>query len=457
VNKSVASATDRATIFALASAPGPAGIAVWRLSGPRARDAFAALCGGALPEPKVMTRVRVRDPATGAVFDDGLAAWFPGPASFTGEDVLELYVHGGRAISRAMAAALGTVAGVRMATAGEFTRRAVEAGKLDLTQAEAIADLVAAETEAQHLQARRQLDGALGALYDGWKRGILAILARYEAGMDFPDEDIPAEIFAKARPAIESLIAAMSAHLADARRGERIRDGIRVAITGAPNVGKSSLLNALAQRDVAIVSNRPGTTRDVLEVALDLGGLPVLVADTAGLRESADEIEAEGVRRAQAWAASADVVVRVVDAQGWSGQGPVRENPEVSGVPRAVMAVNKIDAAPAARAVPITGHASEVVFVSARTGEGLPELLDVLRAACGDLLGQTEAAAITRARHRRGVVAARDALERAIHQPEVELAGEELRQALRALGGITGELGVEAVLDVIFREFCIGK
>jgi tRNA modification GTPase len=503
LNKSVATGADRTTIFALASAPGPAGVAVWRVSGARASAAFTLLCDRALPAPRRMTRIHVRHPATGEVFDDGFAVWFPGPASFTGEDTLELYVHGGRAVARAMTTALSAIDGLRGAKAGEFTRRALEAGKLDLTQAEGIADLVAAETEAQHRQARRQLDGALGALYDGWKREILGILARFEAGMDFPDEDIPAEIFARMRPRMESLSAAMTAHLDDHRRGERIRDGVRVAVTGAPNVGKSSLVNALAQRDVAIVSHRPGTTRDVVEVALDLAGLPVVIADTAGIREADDEIEAEGVRRARAWAASADIVLTVIDGQSgltdgqvWVEPGPESEARPGAGdaekdrgnalVPgRTVVVVNKIDATPEARRVqPANRSASvgvdhtgrglnppelssgagvvpadgpPVVFVSARTGEGLPSLLDVLEKVSGDLLGHTEAASITRARHRAGVAAAVAALSQALGQSEVELAGEDLRHALRALGQITGDVGVEDVLDVVFREFCIGK
>ena len=466
---------DRTTIFALASAPGAAGIAVWRVSGTDAGAAYKALCGGDLPTPRMMTRVHVQD-ARGDIIDDGFAAWFPKPASFTGDDVLELYLHGGRAVSQAVAAALGSVSGLRLAEPGEFTRRAVGAGKLDLTGAEGIADLVAAETDAQRRQARRQMGGALGTLYSTWSAEMLGILARFEAGMDFPDEDLPTSIFAAMRPRMESLHRAMMAHLNDGHRGERIRDGIRVAIVGAPNVGKSSLMNALAKRDVAIVSSQPGTTRDVVEVSLDLGGVPVVVADTAGLRETDNEIEAEGIRRAKAWAGEADLVVAVLDAEevfaSVAGADFVasRQPYEMSTYfteighgrsdrPTTVLAVNKVDLAPGIRLKKpsLEGDTGPIVFISARTGEGIDELVRVLRSKASDLAGFSELAPITRARHRVGVQEAADCLARALAQDEVELAGEDLRHGVHALGQITGAVGVEDVLEVIFREFCIGK
>lgn len=466
---------DRTTIFALASAPGAAGIAVWRVSGTDAGTAYKALCGGDLPQPRMMTRARVHD-SRGDIIDDGFAVWFPNPASFTGDDVLELHLHGGRAVSQAVAAALGSVSGLRLAEPGEFTRRAVEAGKLDLTRAEAIADLVAAETEAQRRQARRQMGGALGALYNQWSAEILGILARFEAGMDFPDEDLPTSIFAAMRPRMESLHRAMTAHLNDDHRGERIRDGVRVAIVGAPNVGKSSLMNALAKRDVAIVSAQPGTTRDVVEVALDLGGVPVTIADTAGLRETDNEIEAEGIKRAKAWAGEADIVVAVIDAEhgfaavAGADLSAARPTYEMStyftGIglgrsdrPTAVVVVNKVDLAPGIRIKKpaFKDDFGPIAFVSARTGEGIDELVRILRAKASDLAGFGESAPITRARHRVGVQKAVDCLARALAQAQVELAGEDLRHAVRALGEITGAVGVEDVLDVIFREFCIGK
>jgi tRNA modification GTPase len=450
VSKSVAhpradAVPARATIFALASAPGAAGISVWRVSGPAARQALTQLCRHPLPEPRRMARVHLFGTDAEAI-DDGLAVWFPAPASFTGDDVVELYLHGGRAVARAVTEALRSIPGLRPAKPGEFTRRALESGKLDLTRVEAIADLVAAETEAQRRQARRQLEGHLGALYGGWKREIVAILARFEAGMDFPDEDLPASVFDETRPRIAALRAIMEAHLADNRRGERIRDGLRVAIVGAPNVGKSSLLNAIAGRDVAIVSSRPGTTRDVVEVSLDLGGMAVVLADTAGLRETEDEIEAEGVRRARAWAGEADIVLTVCEA---SDRTSIRRPAGDSDM----VVMSKADLLVGAVRPSVPGS----LWVSARTGEGVDRLLQALREKADALAALPEAASITRARHREGVQAAVTALRSALESSEVELAGEELRRAARALGTITGEVGVEDILDVIFREFCIGK
>jgi len=331
-------ATD--TIYAPATAAGRAAIAIIRLSGPLSGPALQALAGK-LPPPRVARHLRLSDPASGEGLDDALVLWFPAPHSLTGEDVAELHLHGSRAVVAAVMAALDRQ-GLRLAEPGEFTRRAFQNDKLDLTQAEAVADLAAAETEAQRRQALRQLDGHLGRLYEGWSDRLLRLLAHLEAVIDFPDEELPPEI--EARIAAESglLAAEIARHLADDHRGERLRDGIHVAIVGPPNAGKSSLLNQLARREAAITSPFPGTTRDVIEVAVDLAGYPVVFADTAGLRESADPIEAEGRRRAVARAQSAELRLFVFDAgcpedaQGaaqWPG-------------PDTILVANKIDLAP---------------------------------------------------------------------------------------------------------------
>src|SRR5215211_4747944 len=300
------------TIYAPATAPGRAAIAIVRLTGPEAGAALAALAGG-LPPPRMARHVRLRDPESGEELDDGVALWFPGPRSVTGEDVAELHLHGSRAVLGAVMAVLRGRE-LRLAEPGEFTRRAFLNGKLDLTQAEAVADLAAAETEAQRRQALRQLDGALGALYRGWGDRLLRLLAHLEAAIDFPDEDLPPEIEARVAEQTAGLAEEIERHLADGHRGERLRDGIAVAIVGPPNAGKSSLLNQLARREAAITSPIAGTTRDVIEVAIDLAGYPVVLADTAGLRDSADVIEQEGLRRALARAEAAELRLFVFDA-----------------------------------------------------------------------------------------------------------------------------------------------
>ena len=301
------------TIFALASGTGTAGVAVYRVSGPASRAALEALTGSEVPSPRQAVLRRVRD-ADGVEIDRGLVLWFPAPASFTGEDVVEFHLHGGRAVRSALYRALQALPECRAAEAGEFTRRAFENGLLDLTQAEGLADLVAAETEGQRRQALRQMGGALAAVYEGWRAELVDCLALLESDIDFTDEDLPDNVSAPVFRRLADLAAAMRAHLADGHRGERLREGVRVAIVGPPNVGKSSLLNALARREVAIVTDIAGTTRDVLEVVLDLDGVPAVIADTAGVRRSGDAIEQEGVRRAMARAASDDVRLLVLDS-----------------------------------------------------------------------------------------------------------------------------------------------
>ncbi|MBV9554312.1 MAG: tRNA uridine-5-carboxymethylaminomethyl(34) synthesis GTPase MnmE [Alphaproteobacteria bacterium] len=431
-------------MFAPATASGRAAVAVIRLSGPQAGPALAALAG-ALPPARRARHVRLRDPRDGIEIDDGIALWFPAPHSATGEDVAELQVHGGRAVIASLVRVL-TRLGLRLAEPGEFSRRAFFNGKLDLLQAEAIADLVAAETEAQRRQARRQLDGELGALYGGWSQRLLRALAHLEAAIDFPDEDLP--------PAIEQEITAESAaladeiagHLADERRGERLRDGIAVAIVGPPNAGKSTLLNRLAQREAAITSPLAGTTRDVIEVAIDLGGYPVILADTAGLRESGDLLEQEGLRRAVARAQAADLRLFVYDAsrpQDAAGADawPSRDT---------ILVANKAELAPETAAPP-HGFA-----ISALSGAGIGELVGCLASRIGrdfDLA----APALTRERHRAALEETCAALARSLAAPFVELRAEDLRLAWRSLGRITGAADVEDLLDVIFADFCIGK
>ncbi len=441
---------EHASIFALASGAGRAGVAVIRVSGPAAGPALRALAGRRrLPPARRATLARLRDPADGERLDDGVVLWLPGPASFTGEDVVELHVHGGPGVISGVLEALAARPGLRPAEPGEFTRRRFEAGKFDLTQAEAVADLVAAETAAQRRLALRQMDGELGRLYERWRAALIEALAEVEAEIDFADEDLPANMGERVRPAVSGLVGEIEEHLADRHRGERIRDGIYVAIVGPPNAGKSSLLNRLARRDAAIVAATAGTTRDVIEVRLDLGGLPLVLADTAGLREARCEIEVEGVRRARRRAAEADLKLVVLDAAAGAmidaATAPVLDRD-------CMLLVNKIDLAPPPASLDRAYHA-----VSMKTGAGLEDFLAALEGEVARRFSTGSAPALTRLRHRAALEEAMSALRRALAAEAPELTAEDLRLAARALGRITGRVDVEDILDVIFRDFCIGK
>ncbi len=445
------------TIFALASGAGRAGIAVWRISGPGAGAAFAALTGRALPAPRHAVRIRVEGGVSGEIIDDGIGLWFHAPESFTGEDVAELHLHGGPAVMAAVTEALGAIDGLRLAEPGEFSRRAFENGKFDLTQAEGLADLVNAETESQRRQARRQFDGALTAVFEDWRTRLVAALAGAEAAIDFVEEDdVPADLMATTNHKILIILDEITQYLDDDHRGERLRDGIYIAIIGAPNVGKSSLLNALARREAAIVSEIAGTTRDVIEVHLDLAGVPVIVADTAGLGEAGDAIEGEGIRRARARAADADVKLALFDAQSW----PQMDHATSSLVDGdTVIVVNKADLRDPSRgaAGPLCLDGRPVEVISVLRGDGLAALVQRLETEVSDKLEVSGPPALTRARHRRALEDCAQALQRSLAADGAELAAEDLRLAARALGRITGRIDVEDVLDAIFKEFCIGK
>lgn len=440
------------TIYALSTALGRAALAVFRISGPAAGDVIDRMAGPRPPARAAGLRI-IRDPETREALDQGLVLWFPAPRSETGEDLAELHVHGGRAVARAMLHAIGRVSGTRMAEPGEFARRAFENGKIDLTQAEAIADLVDAETEAQARQALRQAGGALAKLYEGWRAELIEALALMEAAIDFSDEgDVGDKTAREARVRVEALAEKIGRHLDDGRRGEILRDGFHVVIAGPPNVGKSSFLNAMVQREAAIVSEEAGTTRDVIEVRVDLGGLPVVLSDTAGIRETEGKIEREGIRRTIARARDADLVLWLMEAT-----APQRELPvDLAGPgPQKVLRVlNKVDlVAPGTR-----GHPGWL-RLSLRTGEGLGEVTKAIEAEARAQIGATETPVITQARHRQQLKACAQALADYLGGAleETELRAEDLRRASTALGRITGRVDVEDVLDQIFGRFCIGK
>jgi len=427
---------DTETIFALASGSGRGAIAVVRVSGGKGFGVMQALCGR-VPPPR-RAAVRALQSASGEVLDRAMVLWMPGPASYTGEDAAELHIHGGPAVLRAVSDAL-IASGCRPAEPGEFTRRAFLNGRMDLLEAEGVADLVAAETDAQRRQSLRQLDGEASRRLGAWADRLRRVLAWQEALIDFPDEDLPAETAAQLKREVAALADEIELAAEDSRRGARVREGLVFAVTGAPNVGKSSLVNALAGRDVAIVAQAPGTTRDVLEVTLELAGVTVTLVDTAGLRDTDDPVEAEGVRRARSRAADADLVIQVIDASA----------PEVSqNLPDALVVANKID---------LMAAPDGIFGISAMTGAGLVGLRTALAAAVIRLTAVGGSAVLSRVRHTVALADAAHALRRAATATLPELRGEELRLSVRALGRITGVVEVEDVLDTVFGAFCIGK
>jgi tRNA modification GTPase len=470
------------TIYALSSGPVPAAIAIVRISGPRARAALEALVGR-VPEPRRAMLANLRNPNSGETIDQGLVLFFEEPNSETGEDVAELHLHGGRAVIAATFAALSGVPGLRPAEPGEFTRRGFENGKLDLTAVEGLADLIYAETEAQRRQAVRQLQGLLGDRAENWRLRLIEAMALAEAGIDFSDEaDVAANVAVRALNAARLLQQEIAALLAEGRRGERLREGLVVAIAGPPNAGKSTLLNRIARRDVAIVSPYAGTTRDVIEVHLDLYGYPVTLLDTAGIRESDDPVEREGISRARARAAAADLVLWLTEgeaANAGSVPDALKPGSDVGSAPETWLVRTKLDlktGADAARAAP-TGSKAEpagsmadktrplaerapVYEVSAVTGAGMDRLLDDLGQFARVMFESREPALVTRERQRHLLEQAEAALSRAIIEGEAgreDTFAEELRLAAQALGRLTGRVDVEDILDKIFRDFCIGK
>jgi tRNA modification GTPase len=459
IGKSVTN--DRSTIFALSSGRPPAAVAVVRICGSQAGRALETLIGRVPPARRAVL-ARVRDPADGEVIDEALVLWFPGPNSEIGEDMAEVQVHGGPAVIAALLGALGGIEGCRMAEPGEFTRRAFLNGRLDLTEVEGLADLIAAETPAQRRQAFRQLKGLIGDQAEAWRQQIIGALALVEARIDFSDEaDVPEDLLGPALRAARQLRDTIAAALADGGRGERLRDGLVVAIAGPPNAGKSTLLNRLARREAAIVSPYPGTTRDVIEVHLDLAGYPVTLLDTAGIRSSDDPVEQEGIRRAAARAATADLVLWVIDSQAIE-----RAAPDISENQTKIICwliKNKVDLVGdrlwKSSEYRSATYAKEFA-ISGATGAGIEALIGALSNYAAENFAATESVLVTRARHRRAleemVVALDHALGQGTSGPE-ELIAEDLRAAATTLGRLTGRVDVEDILDVIFRDFCIGK
>jgi tRNA modification GTPase len=439
------SSTD--SIFALATPAGKSGVAIVRLSGPQALGALQTLSGIDAIAPRRAYYVTLRH--NQYVIDRGIALYFKGPRSFTGEDVVELQIHGGLAVIRQLLEVLSSMKNLRPAEPGEFSRRAFANGKMDLMEAEGLADLIDAETLHQKTQAERQMEGELSHYYDELRRQITHVLAHLEAYIDFPDEEIPDSVIAGLGKDIASIQSTIAAALKDQKRGERLREGITIVILGAPNAGKSSLLNTIAKKDAAIVSARAGTTRDAIEIHLDICGYPAILVDTAGLRETVDEIEGEGVRRALARAADADIKLVLFDGEKWPSLD--KASPKLLD-DSAIAVVNKSDLLGKREAAPIEAH-----FISTKTGEGVEALLSMLEQKIIRFFSGASAPFITRNRHRALLSEASAWLEKSLVPAPLELTCEDLRQAALAVGKITGKIQVDDVLDIIFKQFCIGK
>jgi len=439
--------SGRRTIFAPASAIGRSAICVIRVSGPSSEAALRALADGKLPPPRLATLKTLRDPTSGEALDRGLALWFRGPRSYTGEDAFELHLTGGRAVVAAVMRALGALDDLRPAEAGEFALRAFENGKLDLSQVEGLADLVDAQTDAQRRQAVRIAGGALSRLAEELRTEVLEAMAWVEAAIDFSDqEDVTDQTAARARIAAGSVAKRLRESLTGADRAERLRDGFNIVIAGPPNVGKSTLMNALAHRDVAIVSEAPGTTRDLIEVHLDLRGLPVTLVDTAGIRETDDPVEREGVARARRRAAEADLILWLTDEDNPTPTTNATEGPPI------VVLRSKAD-------LLVAGKVPGALAISARTGLGLDRLLDLIGKAAEEQFAGADQSLIAVARHRSAFEEALSHLERTVDGQDgaLEFLAEDLRLAARALERIAGRIDVEEVLGLIFSRLCIGK
>ncbi|XP_068599574.1 tRNA modification GTPase GTPBP3, mitochondrial [Brachionichthys hirsutus] len=477
---------DAESIFALSSGHGRCGVAVVRATGPASSTALRSMAGltRCLPPPRAALLRSITDPQSKEVLDRGLVLWFPAPHSFTGEDSVEFHIHGGPAVISAVLQALGRVPGMRPAEAGEFTRRAFQAGKLGLTDVEGLGDLIHAETEAQRRQALRQMSGELGRLYQDWTDRLKLCLAHVEAFIDFSEDELIEDgVLDQVDRLVSNLQAEMERHLKDERRGERLRSGVQVVIAGATNAGKSSLLNTLCQRPAAIVSPIAGTTRDVVETALDIGGFPVVLSDTAGLRESPDLVEREGVRRARERVEQADLTLVVVDCahvptdvqeaaaflQGHLRSVlPAQAKPE-TGFPadRFLLVLNKTDLLPREQKQKLDGDLSRssglppICLISCQTSDGLRDFLAVLHRSVKNLCGDPLAGAptLTQARHRAQLQQCAVALAQYQRYRDIDLAlaAEGVRLALTSLGRITGRVGAEEILDIIFKDFCIGK
>ena len=440
------------TIYSLSTGAGSSGVAIIRLSGSASEEVLKILTRKQTPKPRLASLRRIHSPVNQDAIDEGIVIWFPGPNSYTGEDVVEFHVHGGPSITEEVLKSISTIGSCRIAEPGEFTRRAFQSGKMDLTSAEAVADLIDAKTIEQRRQALKQFDGQLAGLYDEWRKQLIDLLAYAESAIDFSDEELPENINKTIKHNILCIKDRIAQHIDDKMVGERIRSGFRVTIVGAPNSGKRSLLNRLATRDAAIVSDIAGTTRDVIEVQMNLEGFAVIISDTAGIRDAQNEVEVEGVRRARKSADEADLLVVVFDAL---------DLPNISDLTstyitdKSLVLINKVDVLE--HNLPSEINGKEILGVSAKTGEGFEEFQLKLNQDIKNYFRNNEQPVLTRVRHREALEEALVSLNRSSQAKLPELVAEDIRLAVRSIGKITGRVDVEDVLDIIFNEFCIGK
>jgi tRNA modification GTPase len=449
------------TIFAQSSKPGKSGVAVFRISGPSSLFALRQLLQTNESHilPRILYNKKIYDPKTNELIDNAMVVYFKSPASFTGEDVVEIHTHGSIAIAVILINTLLTIPDLRLAEPGEFAKRAFLNGKFDLTSAEGIADLIEAETIEQHRQAMRQSDGELDELYSKWREDLLSIMGLLEAYIDFPDEDIPDEILDDISEKVRNIKQSINLHLDDNRRGERLRDGIKLTIIGPPNVGKSSLLNFFMQRNVAIVSNIPGTTRDIIEGHVDIGGYPIILQDTAGIRsDSNDLIEQEGINRAIESAKIADIKILMLDAT--LVNSIAIDDERLANImdiadENSIIIINKIDLHQDIDTIKINGK--EHVKISVKENIGLSLLLEQIKNLASNLAGLGENPRITRARHRHQLTQALECLSSFNINDDLVLAAEDIRMTIRNLSTIVGSITVDDILAEIFGKFCIGK
>ena len=435
------------TIFSTITSPIRSGVSVIRISGPNTFDCLKTLGFHKTPQHQKVSFCKITDPKTSEIIDETLISCFKLPHSFTGEDVAEISIHASPFITKKIFKILSSIENVRLAQAGEFSKRAFLNGKLDLVQAEAIPDLIAAETEAQHKQALKQLQGKLGDIYEDWRYRLIEISALIEAAIDFPDEDLPQNIIDDVESKVNILSAEIAGHLNDKKIGHKIKDGLNLAIIGAPNVGKSSLINFLAQSDVAIVSEIAGTTRDVVETHLSIAGIPLKISDTAGIRKTEDKIEQEGINRALKKAQEADIKILLLDASG------INDDDMSLADENTLIVANKID---------LLDHQlnkadKELITISLSENINLDFLLEKIEEKILEIIPNQNSPLITQERYRASLEIAVENLEEFSLNKEIELAAEDLRLTAREIGKITGKVDIENILDVIFSRFCIGK